>query len=186
MRALVSVVLGWLLTGCGGSVDSNHPNDASVDATDRGWGAPNDASAEDADGCEVVVPTDYDQSCTADTDCVLVGSVPSCPANSCDFCLDNAVNTDAAPSYQAALVRVQAALVASTTGLVIPCSCLCEGIAVCRGGHCQAGGCGPPPIDTLAACRDAGGMCVYKATLASCALRQTDGCAYDDETCCVP
>jgi hypothetical protein len=135
----------------------------------------------DASSCSIVVASDYDQSCAADTDCVAVGEVSGCPAIECDVCATEAVNKHAAPRYQAALSQALASSPAGT-----PCGCPCESGAVCRGGTCQAAFCVPPRTDTLPACADAGGTCAYSANTTCNGMGPPDACAYSDEVCCLP
>jgi hypothetical protein len=64
------------------------------------------------------------------------------------------------------------------------CNCPCEGGAICRAGKCQAAFCAPPRSDTLPACADAGGACMYSANSVCAAMGPPDACAYSDEVCC--
>jgi hypothetical protein len=145
---------------------------ASVDAAPSGPGAP----------CTPIVPSDYDQSCATDEDCVVVGDLPACPPPTCLACDQTSLNKGAAVKYQAALSRALAAFDASPG----PCNCPCEsGLALCRGGTCQVASCGAPIGDTLPACRDAGGQCAYAGN-ATCVRNGPAGsCAYSDEVCCL-
>ncbi len=145
------------------------PDDAPSDA---GVGVTEDVS------CSVVLPSDYDQSCAVDDDCVEVGEVPSCPAGPCDGCTTQAINRDAQAAYAAAFSQ---AVGSGGPGF---CGCPCGGVAICRGGACKAGGCGPGPSDTLPACADAGGRCMYAANT-TCTEGLAGGCEYADEVCCI-
>jgi hypothetical protein len=153
-----------------------------------GSGAPDgslsDAATEtDAPPCSPVIASDYDQSCTVDTDCVAVGEVPSCPVEGAiDGCTTEAINKSALTQYMTAFAQA----FASRTGG--GSSCPCESGAVCRSGKCQAAFCGPPPADTLPACAnagDAGGMCAYSANTTCSGVGPPDACAYSDEFCCL-
>lgn len=150
--------------------------DGAVDA-----GAPNDASAATDAACTPVLASTFDQSCDADTDCIGVGEVPSCPAVACDGCPTAAVNKQVGAQYTAALSQAFASKPQGTG-----CGCPCLSGAVCRSGTCQAAFCGPPPADTLSACADAGGQCFYRAN-ATCdnGMGPPDACAYADEFCCL-
>ena len=140
-----------------------------------GTGTPKPAS------CNVVLASDYDQSCVVDTDCVGVGEVPMCPATACDGCLTQAINKSAMAQYMIALSQ---AFASESPGEA--CGCPCEGIgALCRGGKCQAAFCGPPLADTLPACANAGGACAYKANTTCNGIGLPDACAYSDEVCCL-
>jgi hypothetical protein len=130
--------------------------------------------------CSPVLASDYDQSCTVDTDCVAVGEISSCPASGCDGCTTEAVNKSVMAQYTAAFAQ------AFASGPSGPgCNCPCESGAVCRGGKCQAAFCGPPLTDTLSACADAGGQCAYSANTTCSGMGPPDACAYSDEFCCL-
>jgi hypothetical protein len=136
------------------------------------WGCKDEA-------CDVVLASDYDQSCTADTDCAEVGQVATCPAGACDGCAEQAVNKTAQAAYQAVLDETLASVPRGEA-----CSCPCDGgFAICRNGKCQAASCGPDPADTLPACANAHGRCSY-ASNTSCDGGTLEGCAYSDEICC--
>ena len=133
--------------------------------------------------CSPVLASDYDQSCTVDTDCVAVGEVSSCPAFACDGCTTEAINKSVMAQYMTAFAQAFTSK-APGTG----CGCPCESGAVCRGGKCQAAFCGPPTADTLPACAnagDAGGMCLYSANATCSGMGPPDACAYSDEFCCL-
>jgi hypothetical protein len=162
-----------LVRGDGGA--SNEGGTGGPDAS------PGDAGTTGASTCSVVLASQYDQSCTVDSDCVAVGEVPSCPATACDGCTTAAVNKSAAAKYAAAFAQ---AFASSAPGTF--CGCPCESGAVCRAGQCQAAYCEPPPADTLAACADAGGQCEYSANTTCPGVGPPQSCAYSDEFCCLP
>ncbi len=183
-----------LASGCGGNVAEKGPVDASgdtpetaptPDAATTDDNSPADTSSSDtppnadATSCRIVVASDYDQSCTVDTDCVAVGEVTSCPAFACDGCTTVAINKLAMPQYQAAFAQ---AFASAAVGV---CGCPCESGAICRGGQCQAAFCAPSRADTLPACADAGGTCGYSANTVCSATGPPDSCAYSDEVCCL-
>jgi hypothetical protein len=89
------------------------------------------------------------------------------------------VNVSVVQSYNAALRQ---ALASVPQGEICHCPCD-EGVAICRGGKCQAGFCGPSPSDTLPACAAAGGHCFYTAKT-TCTQGPAHSCAYADEVCC--
>lgn len=146
---------------------------------DPGWGDPDGSVSSGPGPCTTVLASDYDQSCVLDSDCVDVGQVAQCPAHACDGCLTEAINKNALPQYMKAFSQAFATVPKSDF-----CGCPCDGVAVCRGGKCQAGFCGPPRSDTLAACANAGGTCNYSVNT-TCHIGPADACAYSDEICCV-
>lgn len=154
-------------------------------ATQRGDGEagpprPNNLTATaDGPSCSPVLASDYDQSCTLDSDCVAVGEEPQCPAAGCE-CPSAAVNKGVVMQYQAALARASAIHVPRSG-----CSCACESAPLCRGGRCQASLCSPPLADTLAACANLGGKCAYSANTTCNGMGPPDACAYSDEFCCL-
>jgi hypothetical protein len=162
-----------LLWGCDQSATQGGDGKAGPPRPD-GSKTPGDGSS-----CSPVLASDYDQSCTVDSDCVAVGEEPQCPASGCE-CPSAAVNKGVATQYQAALSR------ASTIRLPVSgCSCACESAALCRGGKCQASLCSPPLTDTLAACANLGGQCTYSANTTCGGMGPPGSCAYSDEFCCL-
>lgn len=108
---------------------------AAFDATathDAPAAAPKDGSAADATSC-LVLASDYDQTCAADTDCVNVGEALTCPANNCSFCRIETVSMRASAQYRAAFSRAIAAIPADAD----MCSCPDEGRPCCVRGKCQ-------------------------------------------------
>jgi hypothetical protein len=160
--------------GSGGSTAQ-----AGSDPTLAGHGGTGERSSDSSD-CSLVLPSNYDQSCVSDTDCVLVGKVTACPAQACAGCMNDAINAVDADRYDAAFTQ---AIADSPNGGV--CACPCEGIAVCRAGKCQAGYCAPSAKDTLPTCTNAGGRCAYKANTTCDGIGPTNSCAFDDEVCCL-
>jgi hypothetical protein len=142
-----------------------------------------DATPSDAGGtCTLVVPSDSDQSCVTDDDCVVVGDLPACPAPACLACDQAALNKSAQAPYQAALAKALAAL-GPVPG---NCNCPCEsGLALCRGGTCQVASCSAPSGDTLPVCRNVGGQCEYAANTTCARNGPAASCAYADEVCCL-
>jgi hypothetical protein len=178
----------FLAFGCGGNVAGNGPADASnvfSDASknlDAGGtldaGQSSDVQPTVEDGCTVVLPSDYDQSCAVDSDCIAVGQLGQCPASACDGCLTEAINKSVWSRYETALHQAFA-----TDPPVGICNCPSMVVTCCRHGTCQGVGCFSR-ADTLPACADAGGTCV---PVASCGHPGPQGgCAYSDEMCCVP
>jgi len=160
------------------TVDATSVADASCGNADM---SPGDADTTDSASCSIVLASQYDQSCTVDSDCVPVGEVGSCPASACDGCWSAAINHCAAPQYMSALARVFASLPPGSA-----CNCPAEGSpgAICRAGKCQL----PSFVadDTLPACADAGGQCALSAGITCNRMGPPDSCAYSDEVCCLP
>ncbi|MGO9838206.1 MAG: hypothetical protein ACLP1X_28840 [Polyangiaceae bacterium] len=152
--------LAW---GCGGTTTGSGAADAS----------------SGSEPCSVVLASDYDQSCTVDTDCTLVGEVPSCPAEACDGCTLWAINKGAITHYMTAFSQAFAS-VPSGTG----CGCIAEDGPCCRGGQCTA--MCSSSTDVLPACADAGGFCSLGANISCGSAGPPDSCAYSDEVCCLP
>ena len=169
---LVLALVGPLLGGCS---DGTH---AAADA-----GRPDSAPPGDghAGGCTALPASRYDQSCSTDRDCVLVGEVTACPATPCSFCPSASINANALVQFQADIADDMASVPASET-----CNCPPVGIPCCRSGRCQQNGCSFPATDTLGACADAGGVCT--GAFYGCAFQQgpANSCAHPDEVCCIP
>jgi hypothetical protein len=167
-----------------GDIDGGAGNGSNQDGSP---GASNDSSVssdvagQEAAACSVVLAADYDVSCIADSDCVLTGQVPKCPASACDGCATQSLNKVDVARYQLAYLPAIASAPAGQT-----CNCPCQGIAVCRGGKCQNGGCAPPAVDTLPACVTAGGQCAFMARAKCSSMVSGANCAYADEVCCIP
>jgi hypothetical protein len=172
-RVLTASVTGSVLLGCSEAAHLNGGVNAGADA-----GAPDSAAL--ADGCTVVPASRYDQSCSTDSDCVMVGEVTACPATRCSFCASASINRNALAQFQADIADDMASVPARET-----CSCPPVGLPCCRSGHCQQNGCSFPASDTLGACADAGGVCT--GAFYGCAFQQgpAHSCAYADEVCCV-
>lgn len=112
--------------GCGARVAPSDPGGQTSPSS------PADAAA-DAASCTVLAAS-YDQTCTTDSDCVLVpagGNYCDCNANSpvCLVCRVASVNA-------AASARYLAAIAAARSGDCPPQSCPMEGRPVCQGGSC--------------------------------------------------
>jgi hypothetical protein len=192
----------FLALGCGGNVTKNGGADASASSVDASGNGSDAGSAEaspnlDAsqnldtaqssdvqptveDGCTVVLPSDYDQSCAVDSDCIGVAQVSECPAGACSVCVTEAISRSAMTQYMEALSR---SLATRPSGGECSCPCVTIG-AVCRTGKCVPAYCGPPQADRLPACADAGGYCDYAGDT-DCKMGPPDACAYSDEVCCL-
>ncbi|HEX8796038.1 MAG TPA: hypothetical protein VF765_34045 [Polyangiaceae bacterium] len=110
--------------------DASATHDAP--APDAPSATPEAGSAADATSC-IVMASDYDQTCSEDTDCVNVGEVLTCPANECSFCRIETISTRAAAQYMATFALSTAAIPTDS----VPCGCPDEGRACCIRGRCQ-------------------------------------------------
>jgi hypothetical protein len=142
----------------------------------------------DGGSCTRVLPSDYDQSCAVDSDCILVAAASSCPGDVWFGCGQGTINADVAGSYMVAAAQTNAASPPSGIG----CACVNgPAFAACRSGQCFAVPISAWESDRLPACIDADGYCVGPAS-AGCANFMSgsvegapDACAYADEVCCV-
>jgi hypothetical protein len=168
------------------------PDDAATDSAPTMDAAPidgadtNDAGADSA-SC-MILASNYDQSCTLDTDCTNVhaGDYCSVPPLSSVICLcaASAINVAALAQFsedisKTPLIQAIASRAACGCPSSAPAPC-------CRHGTCQ----GDPsacisPSDTLPACADAGGTC---GLLGSCTKAGPENsCTYSmTEECCLP
>jgi hypothetical protein len=170
--------MGSVLAGLLGCSEGAAGHAAPADA-----GPPAALDAQDARsaGCTVVQASHFNQSCSTDSDCVMVPEVTVCPATRCSLCASASVNRSAFAQLQADIADDMASVPTSAT-----CSCPPVGIPCCRSGRCQQNGCSFPASDTLATCADAGGVCT--GAFYGCAFQQgpAHSCAYADEVCCIP
>jgi hypothetical protein len=193
MRPLRVTSLALLAIGCGGSEAASSPTgegrgDAGprggTDAADHyGTDAATDTGTDVAVAvCTPVRASDYDQSCVADSDCVVVAQAPRCPIGTWDNCEVGAINRVDYTRYQPALTQAYA-----TVPLGDLVSCPCEGLAFCNNGLCEPGWCGPGrgPANTSLACVDAGGICTPSEEATCSALGPPNSCLFADEICCV-
>ena len=139
---------GTVATHCGGSVDSNRPTktemtlDASVpDARSSDGSVPtSDGSSQTRDaGPEAsacyALPSNYDQSCVADTDCAPVSLGPLCTASPCSFCPNGVIGRNAEADYNQAYNAILANVDPS---ILHDCNCGGES-ACCQDGQCKLG-----------------------------------------------
>jgi hypothetical protein len=134
-----------------GSSGGNPSSGAGSGATSSGGssssGGPSSGGSDDASGCALVLATNYDQSCSKGTDCVVAYE-----EFGCGMCVVAAINASAQSQYEAD----------STKGLrdfcydaIYPPPFVC-----CVAGVCQSGSvCFPDGSATGAACAAAGGHC---------------------------
>jgi len=126
----------------------------------------------------MISASNYDQSCTVDSDCVQVSAGNYCSATTCQ-CGGSAINVGALAQFKADVSKTP---LGSGALMGAICGCPCESGAVCRSGQCQAAFCGAPSADTLPACADAGGQCAYSMNT-TCNGTGPPECAYSDECC---
>lgn len=131
--------------------------------------------------CTAVLPSEYDQSCNVDSDCVLVPEATCPPGQGCSYCATNAINAAGHARYMAAY-----AAASMQNPVTENCSCPCSNVVLCRSGQCQPGPCTAPTADTLSACSSASGMCQYSQTTTCTKAGPANSCAYSDEICCLP
>jgi hypothetical protein len=200
MRVGALLILGL---GCGGNVAPVVGGDAASTSDGRGTtvdGARDSATVEasndipsidsSSDGAPdvddrtcVISASNYDQSCTVDSDCVEVTSGDYCNAALCR-CGGSVINVGAQAQFRADVLKTpigSGALMGATCGCAVPAG------PCCRQGMCKAGfgqDCSSP-ADTLAACVDAGGTCRPSALYGVCPESPPGACAYADESCCV-
>ena len=128
---------------------------------------------------QLIQASNYDQSCTTDSDCVAVGQGNFCLAGAGN-CPTAAIRKSAYARYQADVAKTQAAVCSALS------SCTASFGPCCRHGTCQMNLNCESPSDTLPACADAGGSCGPFIT--QCGDKGTgppDSCAYSDEMCCL-
>ncbi len=130
-------------------------------------------------GGQTIKASNYDQSCSSDSDCAQVAEGDFCVPGAA-VCPTATINKGALPQYQADVAKTQAAVCEALAG------CPAFGGPCCRNGTCQTGtGCSAP-TDTLAACADAGGSCSpFVTACGSMGAGPPDSCAYSDEMCCI-
>jgi hypothetical protein len=179
---LVAFALGLTLgVGCGGQAAGPVPVDASdgptIDAAaERLDGSSRNESGADAAASCNISASSYDQSCKADTDCTLVDSRNYCEPGC--VCPNSTVNVGALAQYNADVATTPLG-----SGALGSTACPCRVVLppCCRDGRCVLD-CSSPS-DTLPACADAGGVCVYG--MQSCNVVGPPGsCAFADELCC--
>jgi hypothetical protein len=82
--------------------------------------------------CGAISTSDYDQSCTADSDCVLEPSGDFCQSNHCSNCIGGAISVKVQAQYEADL--------ASKISAPALCPCPSPHSPVCTQGKCAIGG----------------------------------------------
>ncbi len=83
---------------------------------------------------QLIEPSNYDQSCSVDSDCVAVAAGNACFPCLVECRVGGAINQNALPSYESDISK--------TTGAeeptVLPCGCPVGFVPCCRGGVCHA------------------------------------------------
>jgi hypothetical protein len=184
-NALLCVALfGVLAWSCGGHIAANRSADASSVTVRDGEDASSDTgSPADAGSC-MISASNYDQSCNVDTDCREVS-----PGDYCSpicRCGGAAIHAKALAQFNEDVSKTP--LGSGALGSV-GCYCPFQEGPCCRRGTCvgERGACSAP-TDTLPACSDAGGTCVFQGSAPVSGLcaepGPPDACAYSDEICC--
>lgn len=159
----IALVLTLAASACGGAV--------ATSASSDGGSGPADCT---------ILASNYDQSCTVDTDCVLVTTGNWC-GTGC-LCAVAAINTGASAAFNEATAQTPVG-----SGEVSGDDCPCPPVP---GPCCRQGGCTTSCLsqtDTLPTCADAGGTCEFSCVLSDGELMgPMPVCAYADEVCCVP
>jgi|CZKU01.1.fsa_nt_gi hypothetical protein len=130
---LVCIGVTAILTGCGGSTIGGPTLDASATIADAGAEAHVDA------GDCLIAASNYDQSCSADFDCVTVaGSQPVGFGDYCQphcLCGGGAINKSSAAEYAADVARTPLGSGAISGAGVCPCPPN-PAMGCCQGGQC--------------------------------------------------
>lgn len=142
------------LASCGGTVASAVDGGASDGSTPAHDGCPSVAAAlctgsqdagvadtgaaPDARVCMTVDPTSYDQTCTADPDCVAAGGGTFCSGEPWCMCAGDTINVVDQARYKQAIDEVIVRLAPGPGG----CSCPYFGSPRCVQKHCRL--CGGP------------------------------------------
>lgn len=148
----------------------------SVEADASNGGDGSNHADVDAGAC-MISASNYDQSCTADTDCEGVTSRDYCVAGC--LCGGSAINAGALAQFNADVSKTPLG-----SGALGGAACPC---APTPGPCCRAGQCTATcllPTDTLPACADAGGTCLLSVNAICRDGGPPDACAYSDEVCC--
>jgi hypothetical protein len=138
-----------------------------------------DADAESYSGACLISASNYDQTCTADSDCAVVTSGDYC--STICLCGGSVINAVALTQFNKDVSETPVGTHGVVTGY---CPCTPPQVPCCRHGKCAASGCSGPS-DTLPSCVDAGGECVLTLGLGSCRTGPPNSCVYADESCCL-
>jgi hypothetical protein len=170
------------------SVESDAPTadagtDVSAESEVANAADADESSDSSADGsaCMLILPSDYGQSCTLDSDCVAVSEVAVCPPDACSGqCVAGIVSASVAAEYTAAIARATADR--PPLGFGTFCNCELVLIPVCRNGKCEDDTSSLP--EAPSACTDAGAQCLPSSIFSCTTPGPKGGCGYSDEICC--
>ncbi len=131
--ALIAMLAMGCPLACGGKATTTTTTTSPAEASAAGTGSAGDAgSAADAGPCPVL-SSQYDQSCSRDSDCLVVDETISCPATICSFCGTGVINKQANFSkWRPSPPRRQASI-----WTLSPANCGAEGLPCCRMGLCR-------------------------------------------------
>jgi hypothetical protein len=104
------------------------------DGTRCAWALEGGNGCPNGNSCGAISTSDYDQSCTADADCVEEPAGDFCQQNKCTNCIGGAISTKAQAQYEADL--------ASKITRSSLCPCPFPGPATCDRGKCVVGAVG--------------------------------------------
>jgi hypothetical protein len=106
------------------------------DGTRCAWDLQGSEGCPKGNTCGAIHASDYDQSCSVDSDCVLEPEGDFCAANTCTDCAGAAVSVKAQAQYEADL--------ASKISTPFSCPCPSPPPAICDNGRCALGSRGAP------------------------------------------
>jgi hypothetical protein len=101
------------------------------DGTRCAWALQGSEGCPNGNTCGTIQASDYDQSCSVDSDCVLEPEGNFCEANTCTDCAGAAISVTAQAQYEADL--------ASKISTPFICPCPLSLPAVCDNGRCTTG-----------------------------------------------
>ena len=154
----------FLAVGCGGHAAETGQN----------------GNAGASSGLCMIAASSYDQSCSGDADCQEVTSTDYCGPHC--LCGGSALNVHALAQFNEDVAKKTP--LASGSPPTPSCPCTSTSGPCCRAGKCTMA-C-ESASDTLPACRDAGGGCVFGGDGTSCVKDgPQQSCAYSDEVCCL-
>lgn len=134
-------------------------------------------------GCAMIQASNYDQSCTVDSDCLSVWSGTSCAPGVCE-CPNSVIGVSARGQYLA-----DTSAIVPDSKMLSLCNCAAVPPPCCRQGTCQYYIDCSSGADALAACTNAGGECEYAPALLlgneSYDAGPPNSCAYTDEMCVI-
>ncbi len=168
---LVSAFAGG--AGCG----STSPNPGAADGSVIGEdGAPTETAACTDANVQLIQASNYDQSCTTNSDCIAVGEGNACYP--CEIaCPSAAINASAKGKYLSDVAKTSAG---DLTG--VDCGCPAAFNPCCRGGTCYADfQCQNPTPVGDEACAAAGGVCVS----GGCSKPGLQACGKAGMFCCL-